>query len=415
MHKLIQYLFIAFLGLTITGCTFVSEIGEDLAIKNNSSIQENTEPTAMQEEQIEPEQTKLEPEEVIPADPIEEMIQHMSLNEKIGQLFMVDVQNDKEGNSIIKINEEVKEKLIRYKVGGIILFKGNIQTIEQTKDFIKDIQSLADIPLFIGVDEEGGTVSRVGGNKDIVTVPFKEAFSIGQTGDRTAAYNEAKRMGGVLKSLGINLNFAPVADIYNNEANLVIGTRSFGKTQEEVTPMVISYAEGLLSQNVQPVLKHFPGHGNTEEDSHIGLAYVNKTKAELEKEELVPFIEGVNNGIDVLMRGHLLVKDVDPDYPATLSIKWFEYMKTLFNTKDLLMITDAMNMGAVAENYSIEEATIMSFLAGNDILLMPKDIAAAEDAMTKAYQKGIITDERLNESVAKILSKKVERNILILE
>jgi beta-N-acetylhexosaminidase len=179
--------------------------------------------------------------------------------------------------------------------------------------------------------------------------------------------------------------------------------------------MVISFAKGLLSENVQPVLKHFPGHGNTEQDSHEGLAYVNKTKDELEKQELVPFIEAMNDGIDVLMRGHLVVKAVDEDEPATLSKKWLEYMESLFDTKDILMITDAMNMGAIAENYSIEEATVKSFLAGNDIILMPKDIAEASEALLKAYEKGLITDERLNESVKKILSKKVELNILVIE
>ncbi|MDF2614814.1 MAG: glycoside hydrolase family 3 domain protein [Clostridia bacterium] len=410
MRKLTYYLYSFLLSILLAGCTFTNTIEKDSDIKNNENGQEMTSFKPPQEvEEVQ------EQEVEIPEDPIETLMNDMTLNEKIGQLFIVDIQNDKEGNSIIEVNEEVKEKIIKYNVGGIILFRGNIQTKEQTTRLIKEMQSFSDIPLFIGVDEEGGMVSRVGVNSDITEVPFQEAFSIGKTGDVAAAYKEARRMGEVLKGLGFNLNFAPVADIYNNETNTVIGTRSFGKTQEEVTPMVISYAKGLLSQEVQPVLKHFPGHGNTEEDSHEGLAYVNKTKEELEKEELIPFIQAAKSGIDVLMRGHLLVKDVDEEYPATLSIKWFQYMQTLFDTKKLLMITDALNMGAVAENYDNGEAAVMSFLAGNDILLMPKDIAAAAEAILKAYEKGMISEERLNESVRKILSKKVERNILVIE
>ncbi len=407
MYKIAIYLVMIVIGIFSTGCSRTQITLSDLTpktIAGDLSISEQTTDLFIEEiEQI---------EEI---DPIEEMIKGMTLDEKIGQLFIIDVQNDTSGNAILAVNEEVKEKIIKYKVGGIILFKGNISTKEQIISFISSMQDLSDIPLFIGVDEEGGKVSRIGQNKDLVEKPFRAAFDIGETGDSKAAYNEAKRMGEVLKKLGFNLNFAPVADIYNNETNTVIGTRSFGKTKEQVIPMVISYAQGLLSEGIQPVLKHFPGHGNTQEDSHEGLAYVNKTQAELEKEELVPFIEAVNESIDMIMTGHLIVKDIDEEYPVTLSRKWFDYMHTLFNTTEILFITDAMNMGAIIKNYGTEDAIVRSFLAGNDILLMPKDVTVGIEAIRDAYAKGVITGERLDHSVRKILSKKVERNILVLE
>ncbi len=348
-------------------------------------------------------------------DPIEERVKQMSLDEKIGQLFIIDIQTDESGNPVTSVNDYIKEKIINYKVGGVVLFKANIQTKQQTKALIKDLQTLSGIPLFISVDEEGGIVSRIGQNPNLVEKPFMEAFEIGKTGDTTLAYSEGKRIGAVLSELGFNLNFAPVADIYNNESNKVIGRRSFGTKKEQVSPMVISYSEGLLSEDVQPVLKHFPGHGNTEEDSHLGLAYVNKTSKELEKEELVPFLEALQKEIDVMMMGHLIVKDIDDTYPATLSARWFDYMKTLFDTNKVLFITDAMNMGAISKNYEQGEAVVMSVLAGNDLILMPKDIEEASKALGDAYEQGILSDERLNESVRKILSKKVERKILVIE
>jgi beta-N-acetylhexosaminidase len=401
MYKKMCILLTISLFLFISGCSFQETLPEK--------------PPKAQEDVEGANQTIIPEEPVKPIDPVEEIISHMGTHEKIGQLFMMDVRNDADGQPILGVNQQVDQIITTYKVGGIILFKENIKDKEQVKTFIKDMQALSEIPLFIGVDEEGGIVSRIGINKEIVEVPFKSAFDIGKTGDTDIAYYEAERMGGVLKELGFNMDFAPVADIYNNPENTVIGTRSFGKTKEQVTPMVIRYAQGLLDQEVQPVIKHFPGHGNTKEDSHNGMAYVNKTKEELEKEELVPFIEAVNSGIDVMMRGHLLVKDVDEEYPATLSKKWFDYMKTLLNTQKVLFITDAMNMGAVSENYTVEDATVKSFLAGNDIILMPKDLKLAAEAINKAYEEGVITEERLNESVRKNLSKKVERNILVIE
>ncbi|WP_070000497.1 glycoside hydrolase family 3 protein [Cellulosilyticum sp. I15G10I2] len=394
-------------GIFLTGCQ-TAQISEDHQGLN--PIQE--EASILEVAADSPHETIVDTE---PMDPIDDMIRKMTLEEKIGQLFIIDIQNDQTGNAILSVNEEVKDKIIKYKIGGVILFKGNISTKEQVLTLIDDMQALSEIPLFIGVDEEGGMVSRIGSNPAFVEEPFKAAFDIGKTEDVEAAYNEAMRMGAVLKELGFNLNFAPVADIYNNDANTVIGTRSFGKTKEQVTPMVISFAEGLLAKNIQPVLKHFPGHGNTQEDSHDGLAYVHKTKEALEEEELVPFIEAIKQSVDSVMLGHLIVEAIDAKYPATLSKKWFAYMDTLFNTSEVLFVTDAMNMGAIEKNYGPEEAVEMSFLAGNDILLMPRDIKRAVDTIRNAYENGRITEERLDQSVKKILSKKVERNIVGIE
>ena len=225
---------------------------------------------------------------------IDAYVSQMSEDEKIGQLLFIDIRKDEQGSPITSLDEHTAELIRTYHVGGIILFKENIQTAQQTKKLIGDLQKTSDIPLFVGVDEEGGIVSRVGSNSAICQEPFKEAFLMGQTKDTSIAYQEATRMGKVLYELGFNMDFAPDADIYNEPSNTVIGRRSFGTTEEEVTPMVIAFAKGLEDQKIIPVIKHFPGHGNTKEDSHTGLAYVNKSLEELEKEEILkrPYLQG---------------------------------------------------------------------------------------------------------------------------
>ncbi len=346
---------------------------------------------------------------------IENNMKQMTIEEKIGQIFIIAIRKDSKGEPITQMNEELKMLLTKYPVGGIILFKENIISINQTKALIDGAQGCSKIPLFIGVDEEGGKVSRVGSNEGINKVPFKSAFNIGQTGDTRVAFEEAKRMGKLLNTLGFNMDFAPVADIYNEPSNTVIGKRSFGITAQEVIPMVITFAKGLQEEGIQPVLKHFPGHGNTLEDSHEGLAYVNKSLEELEKEELRPFEAGLDSGIGALMRGHLVVKGVDQVMPASLSKVWGEYITTHYDSEDILLMTDAMDMGAIQNKYTVEEATLLCIEAGNDICLMPADIEKAYNALLKAYKEGKLTEERINCSVKKILSKKVAQNILVLE
>lgn len=341
-------------------------------------------------------------------------LNQMTIEEKIGQLFMIAIRKDENGIPITTMNKEIKEIISNYHVGGIILFSENIETTEQTKTLIKDLQDAAHVPLFIGVDEEGGMVSRVGKKKAINKVPFKEAYAIGQTGDTSLAYREARRMGELLKELGFNMNFAPVADIYNEPSNQVIGKRSFGTTSTEVVPMVLAFSQGLLEENIQPVVKHFPGHGNTIEDSHEGIAYVHKDLAALEGEELLPFEKAIEGGVGAIMKGHLLVPSVDETTIVSLSDKWNSYMESHFDLSDTLVMTDAMDMGAVVENYGSEEVACLSLMAGNDILLMPYDLEKAYDGILKAYEEGRISEARIEASVRKILSKKVAQKILVL-
>lgn len=341
-------------------------------------------------------------------------LNQMTIEEKIGQLFMIAIRKDENGIPITTMSKKIREIISNYHVGGIILFNENIETKEQTQTLIKNLQDTAHIPLFIGVDEEGGIVSRVGKKKAINKVPFKEAYAIGQTGDTSLAYKEARRMGAMLNELGFNMDFAPVADIYNEPSNQVIGKRSFGKTSTEVVPMVLAFSKGLLEENIQPVVKHFPGHGNTIEDSHQGIAYVHKDLVALEEEELLPFRKAIEEGVGAIMKGHLLVPAVDETTIVSLSDKWNSYMESQFDLSDTLVMTDAMDMGAVIKNYGSGEAACLSLMAGNDILLMPYDLEKAYEGILKAYEEGRISKERIETSVRKILSKKVAQKILVL-
>lgn len=343
-----------------------------------------------------------------------EYISKMSLNEKVGQLFMVAVRRDGEEDTALVFNDEMEAYITQYHVGGMILFSENIADKQQVKTLTSKMQQAAKIPLFIGVDEEGGVVSRVGKVAAINDKPFKEAYAIGETGDEQLAYEEAKRMGTLLCELGFNMDFAPVADIYNEKGNTVIGTRSFGCDSNSVTKMVIAFAKGLKEQGILPVIKHFPGHGNTMEDSHTGMAYVNKSLEELQKEELVPFFTALQNGDYGVMKGHLLVSSVDAKYPASLSEVWQEYLAGQIDVKKTLFVTDALNMGAITHQYSSSEAAVLAIKAGNDMLLMPEQFMQAYNGVLIALADGTLIEAQIDLSVYKILSKKIAQNLDVL-
>ena len=278
----------------------------------------------------------------------------------------------------------------------------------QFEDLIRDLQEKSII-----ANRDAREAERIKIETEKIKRTYEEKLKRLET-TRDKAYNEAKRMGKVLSSLGINMDFAPVADIFNNPLNTVIGDRSFGTKKEEVVPMVIAFAKGLKEEKVEPVIKHFPGHGNTSEDSHRGLAYANKSIKELEKEELVPFFEAVDKGIDIVMVGHIVVPEMD-ELPATLSAKWGEYIRQKFNKREVIFITDAMNMGAIVESGEGKKVILDSFLSGMDVILMPEQLDEAVEYFKEAHETGVLTDKRLNESVEKILLKKAEQNLLVLE
>ncbi|HHW57019.1 MAG TPA: beta-N-acetylhexosaminidase [Clostridia bacterium] len=349
-------------------------------------------------------------------DPIEELARNMSVEEKIGQMLMPAISGTEMNSQLEKI---VKD----YHLGGVILFSENIQTVEQTVKLINDIQKLSPkIPLFISVDQEGGLVYRL---SEGTKLPGNMA--IGATFSEKLAYENGKVIGSELKAVGINWDLAPVVDVNINPRNPVIGIRSFGGDPDLVAKLAVAYMKGLQEEGVASCIKHFPGHGDVTVDSHLGLGTVDKDRYTLDEVELKPFKKAIKAGADAIMTAHLSFPALDntkvvmkaPDgtqreitIPATLSHK----ILTELVRKELgfegVIITDAMNMKAISDNFGPVDAAVRAVKAGADIVLMPVDLDGAFNELVKQVKNGEIPESRIDESVKRILALKYKRGIM---
>lgn len=326
-------------------------------------------------------------------------INEMTLDEKIGQMVL-------SGFTGTDFNGELDTLINDLKVGGVILFSRNIKDSNQLKKLNLDIEEAnKNIPVLISIDEEGGRVNRLA--KNIKT--FESAKSIGDKGDIKYAYENGKEIGKTLKEHKINMNFAPVLDIYSNSKNTVIGDRAFGDNERIVETMGIATMQGLKDEDVIPVIKHFPGHGDTEVDSHIGLPVVEKSIDQLYDFEFVPFKKAIESGADAVMVSHILMKQIDDKNPATLSYNLIT--KILRNDMKFsnVIITDDMCMKAITNRLSVEEASIKSIKSGSDIILIGSDIGKTNSVIEKiklAVERNEISEKRIYESVYRILKLK---------
>jgi len=339
------------------------------------------------------------------------LIKDMTIEQKIGQMLFCEFRWNALGK-VTKIDNNIKKIINDYGIGGVVLFSENIQSTKQVTDFIHSLQQASDIPLFISIDEEGGRVFRT----RALNVPrISSAFNIGKTGDAKNAYNAAKTIAAYLKPLGFNVNFAPVADVLTNSANKVIGDRAFSTDANKAGEMVRHFVEGLLDNGILPTLKHFPGHGHTSEDSHYGMAITRKTLAEMSECEFIPFKAGIDAGAVFVMTGHISTPGiVDGNIPATFS--GFLLQDVLRGTLGFegIIITDALAMGAIANYYTSEETAVKSILAGVDMLLAPQNLGEAYAGLLKAVKSGEIAEERINESVKRILLAKLKAGLIEL-
>lgn len=333
---------------------------------------------------------------------VTETLNNMTLDEKIGQMLIV-------SDYSTSMNDELLNDLNKIKPGGFILFSENFESYEQTVKLIADIKNTSSIPMFISIDQEGGKVQRLKKLSDAEVTSIPPMYQLGLTNDASLAYKVGKVVGEELRVFDINLDFAPVLDIYSNPKNTVIGTRSFGKTSELVSKMAIPFAKGLEEAGIIPVYKHFPGHGDTLEDSHNTLPIINKTKEELMNMELKPFIEAIANDAKIIMVGHLAVPKITNDNaPASLSkIVITNLLKEELGF-DGLVITDALNMGALTKKYTKEDIYINAIKAGVDILLMPDFDIETVNIIKNAVTNQKIAEEKINESVKKILDLKYD-------
>ena len=342
---------------------------------------------------------------------VEAVLAGMSTEEKVAQLFMITPEALTGVNGVTAAGETTREAFSAYPAGGIIYMESNIQSWDQTSRMLSSVQEISlrrtGLPLFLAVDEEGGSVRRVSGRLD--NVPYiPEMSSVGSTGEPSLAYETGRMIGDYLNRLGFNVDFAPVADVLTNPENTVIGSRSFGADPQLAAEMVSREVQGLQEQGVCAALKHFPGHGDTVEDSHQGLAVSYKTLEELRSCEFLPFGSGIAADAEFVMVGHIAVPNITGnDVPASLSYK----MMTEILRNDLgfdgIIITDALNMGAITDLYNAEEAALQAFQAGADMILMPEDFHTAYSGMLEAVESGEITKERLEASLRRILGLKL--------
>ena len=344
------------------------------------------------------------PEEEISAKEqwVEEKLNDLTLEEKIGQMLIV-------ADNSTTMSDELLNNLYEVKPGGFILFQDNFESYEQTIKLIDDINDTSTIPMFISVDQEGGRVQRIKSLSDSEVTIIPPMHQLGLTEDTELAYEVGRVIGEELRALHINMDFAPVLDIYSNSENTVIGDRSFGSTSELVSKMAISLSEGLTSTGVISVYKHFPGHGDTFEDSHNTLPIITKTKEELLELELIPFIDAIKQNAECIMVGHLAVPSITGNHtPATLSREIVtELLKEELGFQGVV-ITDGLNMGALTDGYSEEEIYIGAINAGVDILLMPEFDNETIEIIKSAISNNQIKIEEIDDSVKKILELKYD-------
>lgn len=386
LKKRFLLLFLVFL---LTGCGYKKDNEINNSITNDEKENINGTDEIMREEK----------------EPIDDKINSMTLDEKIGQMIIT-------GFNGSEYNDDMDRLINEYKVGGVILFARNIEDSNQMIDLTRALQeNNNNLPLFISIDEEGGRVSRLPDDVE----KFPSAFTIGLINDQQTAYENGKEIGYTLKRLGINLDYAPVLDIYSNENNTVIGDRAFSKEESIVSTMGIATMEGIEDADIIPVVKHFPGHGDTEVDSHYGLPIVYKTLEELRNFEFIPFVKAIESGCDVIMVSHIILNEVDSSNPASLSKIMISDLLRKDLEFDKVVITDDMSMGAITSIMSIEEACIRSIKAGCDILLLGnayEEIEQVIDSIKLKIYNGEISEEHINKSVNRILELKEKYNVM---
>ncbi|HEY2491828.1 MAG TPA: beta-N-acetylhexosaminidase [Paenibacillus sp.] len=334
-------------------------------------------------------------------DPIILKMNKMTMEEKIGQMILTGVEGT-------ELDARAKQMIAEEKVGGIILFSKNISDLKGTVKFIKDLkQANADnpVPLFMSVDQEGGRVSRM--PKELLSIPSNGR--VGKTNNAVLAETMGKLLARELLLTGFNVDFAPVLDVNSNPNNPVIGDRSFGNSASQVTKLGIAEMKGLRSEGVIPVVKHFPGHGDTAVDSHLDIPVVNKTLEQLKKLEWVPFEAALKEDVEAVMVAHILFPKLDPDKPASLSnVIIGQQLRGELNYKGVV-ITDDLSMGAIMKNFDLHDVTIDTVKAGSDILLVAHSYDRAKlifDTLMHSVKDGTISESRIDESVYRILSLK---------
>jgi len=328
----------------------------------------------------------------------------LTLEQKVGQMFIC-------GFNALTPNEHAKVLVEQYQVGGICYFRRNVETLPQLAVLSEALQRMAEethrIPLFISIDQEGGMVARID-HDGISRIPGNMA--LGAAGSVEDCYEVARIGARELRSLGVNMNFAPCLDVNNNPRNPVIGVRSFGEDPEAVAALGAASIRGYQEEGVSATAKHFPGHGDTSVDSHLGRAAVPHDRERLNRVELYPFIEAIKQGVDAIMTAHVSFPAIEPsDLPATLSRAVLTGLLREELGFEGLIITDCLEMHAISKEYGVPEGAILAIQAGADCVLVSHTLSeqtAAINAVVEAVRSGRIPMAQIDAAVGRILALK---------
>ena len=348
---------------------------------------------------------------------VEKELRQMTLREKVGQMFYVRPEvldttihwttyGELENLKLQQLNKRMTALNADYPVGGMILYAWNIDDESQLASFISQIRNLNGSPLLC-IDEEGGRVARIANNPNFDVKKYQSMEAIGKTGDPANAYECGNTIGTYLNKYGFDIDFAPVADVNTNPDNVIIGPRAFSDDPAVAAPMVTNYLQGLKDAGVTGCIKHFPGHGDTTADTHYGYAQSMKTWAEMQQCEMVTFRAGIEWGCQLIMTAHIAAPNVTgSDVPSTMSpIILKDKLRGELGYRNII-VTDAISMGAITNQYTTAQAAVGSILAGVDIVLDPRNYVEAFDAVIAAVNDGTISEERINQSVRRILKLK---------
>lgn len=354
-----------------------------------------------------------EPQELTSDDYLNQIadtcIAEMSLENKVAGLFMITPESLTGVDTVIQAGDTTKQKLSEYPVGGLIYFSKNIKSADQLKEMLDTTRNTMIYPVFLAVDEEGGSVSRVAGAGLAENVG--DMSEIGSTCDPEKAKEAGTTIGTYLSQFGFNVDFAPVADVVSAE-NAVIGNRSFGSDPNVVGTMVAAEVQGLQESGVSACLKHFPGIGDTTTDTHDEKAVSEKTLEDMQQTDLPAFQSGIDAGADFVMVSHMSLPNVvGDDTPCSLSGAVISDLLRNQLGYNGIVITDALDMSAITDSYSSAEAAVKAIEAGADMLLMPENFEEAYQGVLDAVQNGTISEDRINESLKRIYRVKYRDRI----
>ena len=420
----------------LSGCSGKKETETSVKISTETETQtqstETSEDTMPSETETKPSETETIPSEApteettssekAPEEKAKEILQTMTLEEKIGQMMIASFSGT-------ELTVEIRDSLSKNHFGGVMLGTGNFTDVEQTIRLVSEIQTENQkgslIPLLISADQEGGTITRVHyGTSGVGNM------ALAATGDPECAKEMAEVYGEELQALGINTDFAPVLDVNNNPANPVIGVRSFSDDPKIVAEYGTAYIDGLRSKGVIPTLKHFPGHGDTNTDSHTGFPKIDKTYEELKDFELIPFKAAIEDGAEMIMTAHIQYPQIEKETYITPSGKEVYLPATMSRTiltdilrgdmgYDGVIVTDSLEMAAISENFTFEDALCKSINAGADMLLLPgvwdkntlDKTNSAVGLVVQMVKDGRIPEEEIDDSVLRILILKEKHGI----